>query len=130
LLGLTSYSKKSNGYEVEVTPVYLDGKSDLINQKFVFAYHVRIVNIDGDQAQLQRRHWFISEDGGRKWEVEGEGVIGQQPTFEQGTEHNYQSFCVLETFVGWMEGNYLMVTDSGETFRIEVPRFDLKARVN
>jgi len=130
MLGLSSYIEESHGYEVEVTPVYLDGKSDLVGQKYVFAYHIRILNKSGKSAQLVRRHWFISEKEGREWEVEGEGVIGQQPFLEPGNEHRYQSFCVIEKFEGWMRGNYLMETETGEFFKIEIPRFDMKARVN
>ena len=115
---------------VTVRPVYLDNQSDLLAGRFVFGYLVRIENEGAEEAQLLRRHWFIREATGRVQEVEGEGVIGKQPVIPPGEAHAYNSFCVISTFEGSMEGTYLMQRPNGRRFRVAIPRFDLRAAAN
>lgn len=115
---------------VTVRPVYLDGQSDVMARRFVFGYFVRIENRGSEDIQLLRRHWFITDSNGKIQEVEGEGVIGKQPIISPGESHEYNSYCVLETFTGHMRGTYTMEVAGGERFKVEIPRFDLKAAVN
>ncbi|MEM8559156.1 MAG: Co2+/Mg2+ efflux protein ApaG [Bacteroidota bacterium] len=127
---MVSYAATTEGITIAVRPVYLDGESDAMVVRFVFAYFVRIENDGLGEVQLLRRHWIITDETGKRTEVEGEGVVGQQPVLQPGDVHEYQSFCVLETFTGTMEGTYLMQRESGERFRAQIPRFHLAARVN
>lgn len=124
------YEAITQDIKVIVRPVYLDGQSDVLNKRFVFGYFVRIQNHSMADIQLLRRHWFITDSNGQIQEVEGEGVIGKQPVISPGASHEYNSYCVLETFVGRMEGTYTMERAHGERFKVEIPRFDLKAGVN
>jgi len=124
------YQAITRDIKVTVRPVYLDGQSDVLNKRFVFGYFVRIQNHSVEDIQLLRRHWFITDSNGQIQEVEGEGVIGKQPIISPGESHEYNSYCVLETFVGYMEGTYTMERTHGERFKVEIPRFDLKAGVN
>jgi ApaG protein len=115
---------------VTVRPAYLDGQSDMIQKKFVFAYFIRIENNGREKVQLLRRHWIIHHSTGKIEEVDGEGVIGKQPVLAPGQVHEYNSYCVLESFEGTMEGTYLMRRSSGETFKVIIPRFVLRAAAN
>jgi ApaG protein len=115
---------------VTVRPIYLDSQSDMMNRRFVFGYLIRIANEGSDEVQLLRRHWFIRDSSGKVQEVEGAGVVGEQPVIAPGSDHQYSSYCVLETFEGSMEGTYLMQRASGERFKIAIPRFDLRAAAN
>jgi ApaG protein len=115
---------------VTVRPVYLDGQSDMIAKKFVFAYFIRIENNGNQTVQLLRRHWSINHSSGRVEQVDGEGVVGKQPVILPGEFHEYNSYCVLETFEGSMEGTYLMKRTNGETFNVTIPRFILRAAAN
>ena len=124
------YTAITKDIEVTVRPIYLDGQSDVIEKKFVFGYWVRIENHGLEDIQLLRRHWFITDSTGNVQEVEGEGVIGRQPVIAPGDVHEYNSYCVLETFIGHMAGHYTMEKARGERMRVEIPRFDLKAAVN
>src|SRR5258706_16149078 len=115
---------------ISVKPVYLEDQSDFMERKFVFAYFVRIENKGKEAVQLLRRHWLINHGGGRVEEVEGEGVVGKQPTIKPGEVHEYNSFCVLDTFEGTMEGTYLIQRTNGEYFRATIPKFVLRAAAN
>ena len=87
-------------------------------------------NLSNDTVQLLRRHWYITHDTGKVEEVEGEGVIGKQPVIAPGKKHDYNSFCILESLEGFMEGTYLMKRSNNETFKINIPRFVLRAMAN
>ena len=126
----TPYTATTEQITISVRPVYIDSQSDALVRKFVFAYFVRVENHGTEPVQLLRRHWFINHAGGRIEEVEGEGVVGKQPTIEPGKVHEYNSFCILETFEGSMEGTYLMQRGAGEYFRVVIPRFTLRAMAN
>ena len=127
---MQTYVATTEDITVSVRPVYLDGQSNHIERKFVFAYFIRVENNSGEEVQLLRRHWFITNSNGDVQEVEGEGVIGQQPVIPPGGAHEYSSFSVLETFEGSMAGTYLMERPGGERFTVTIPRFVLRAAAN
>jgi ApaG protein len=127
---MTTYTATTEGIRITVQPVYLDGQSDVLQRKFVFAYFIRIENGSSQMVQLMRRQWFIRHSSGRIEEVEGEGVVGKQPTIHPGSSHEYNSYCVLETMEGAMEGTYLMKRENGENFRVAIPTFTLRAMGN
>ena len=127
---MNPYVATTEDITVIVQPVYLDGQSDILARRFVFAYFVRIENNGIDEVQLLRRHWFIRDAFGEVKEVEGEGVVGKQPVIPPGEAHEYNSYCILESFEGSMEGTYLMMRSNGESFRVSIPRFSLRASAN
>ena len=127
---MTAYTATTEGIRITVQPIYLDGQSDVMQRKFVFAYFIRIENQSKGSVQLMRRHWFIRHSSGRVEEVEGEGVIGKQPTIKPGEQHEYNSYCILETLEGSMDGSYLMQRENGDLFRVTVPKFTLRAMGN
>ena len=127
---MTTYTATTEGIRITVQPAYLDGQSDVLQRKFVFAYCIRIENNSSQTVQLMRRHWFIRHSSGRMEEVEGEGVVGKQPTIRPGSFHEYNSYCILETLEGTMEGTYLMHRENGELFRVTIPKFTLRAMAN
>lgn len=127
---MQTYAATTENITVTVRPVYLDGQSNSIERKFVFAYFVRIENQGMESIQLLRRHWFITDGSGSVQEVEGEGVIGEQPVIPPGGAHEYSSYSILETFEGSMEGTYLMERPGGDQFSVTIPRFVLRAAAN
>ena len=127
---MTGYNATTDEITINVRPVYLEAQSDFMQRKFVFAYFIRIENHGTSSVQLLRRHWLINHAGGRVEEVEGEGVVGKQPVIPPGEFHEYNSFCVLDSFEGTMEGTYLMHRANGEYFRATIPKFVLRAAAN
>jgi ApaG protein len=124
------YTAVTHDIAVTVRPVYLDAQSDWIARKFVFAYLVRIENQGAAAVQLVRRRWHIRDRDGKVQDVEGEGVIGQQPILQPGEAHEYDSFAILRAPEGTMEGTYLMEYASGARFRVSIPLFHLRAAAN
>jgi len=127
---MQTYIATTEHITVSVRPIFLDGQSDPMARKFVFAYFVTIENEGAEDVQLLRRHWIIRDTNGEVKEVEGEGVIGKQPIITSGEVYEYSSFCVLETFEGSMEGTYTMVRPNGDRFTVVIPKFTLRASAN
>jgi ApaG protein len=117
----------TDGIRITVQPVYLAEQSSPARGRYVFAYHIRIENVGSLAAQLMWRHWYIHDPVAGDSEVEGEGVIGEQPLIAPGAVHEYQSFCVLQAPEGSMEGFYELVRPDGTRFRADIPRFALRA---
>jgi len=111
---------------VTVEARYLEEHSSPADDRYAFAYVVTIANEGQSRVQLRRRHWIITDGNGKVEEVEGPGVVGQQPILEQGDVHRYTSGCVLPTPVGTMEGTYEMHAAGGRVFQAEIPRFPLR----
>ncbi|MCH2461924.1 MAG: Co2+/Mg2+ efflux protein ApaG [Gemmatimonadetes bacterium] len=121
------YKKTTEGIRVVVRPSFSLPHSEPAYGKFVFTYLVQMENQSAEAAQLLFRHWHIHDSEGEDSELEGEGVLGEQPSLAPGKSHVYESFCVLQSPVGFMEGYYTFVRPNGEKFRVNVPRFDLRA---
>lgn len=120
------FHRITEGIRVTVTPFYLDRQSDPSEPRYVFAYRIRIENVGQTAATLRWRHWYIHDPAAGDSEVQGEGVIGQQPTIAPGAVHEYESFCVLESPEGHMEGYYVMERPDGSAFQAAIPRFLLR----
>ena len=95
--------------------------------RYVFAYTITLVNRGSVAAKLLSRRWIITDSDNRTEEVEGEGVVGEQPTLKPGEGFRYTSGAVIETPVGTMHGSYKMLAEDGETFDTDIPEFVLSA---
>ncbi|GMW06118.1 MAG: Co2+/Mg2+ efflux protein ApaG [Gammaproteobacteria bacterium] len=116
---------RRNAIKVEVETAYLPDQSDPAVPRYVFAYTITIRNNGAVPATLLTRRWVITDANGKVREVEGDGVVGEQPCIEPGQAHRYSSGAVIETPVGVMEGSYGMVTDDGISFPAPIPTFRL-----
>ena len=115
--------------QIRIRPraVFVPDHSDAAAHRFAFGYEIVIEN-EGDQpVTLTDRHWVIDHGNGCIKEVRGEGVVGKTPRILPGERYAYRSGAVIETPAGRMRGDYGFVSDSGEVFRVPIPRFDLIA---
>ncbi len=116
-------SAVTDGIRVDVHSAFRPERSE--PGRWLFAYTVRIAN-DGERtAKLLARHWIIVDATGNREEVQGDGVIGQQPRLEPGQRFEYTSFCILKTPHGSMRGTYRMVREDGSTFDARIAPFPL-----
>lgn len=110
---------------IRVWPEYAREHSQPDQHRFVFIYTIAIHNEGPSSVQLLGRHWIITDANGKVDEVDGEGVVGEQPIIPPGGEHRYSSFCVLETAIGCMEGWYRMLAADGTHFNAPIAPFSL-----
>lgn len=121
------FYRLTNSIRVTVRPVYLRDRSDPAAQHYVFAYFVRVENVGEHAVQLLSRRWLIHDEIGEDTEVVGDGVVGEQPDIQPGRVHEYQSFSILKSGEGFMEGEYFFARPDGTTFAADIPRFILSA---
>jgi ApaG protein len=121
------YYRETQGIRISVRPLYLAEQSQPALRRYVFAYFIRIENTSQRTVQLMTRHWYIHDSIGEDSEVAGDGVVGEQPKLAPGDVHEYQSFCILKSPSGHMEGAYRFVHADDSLIDAAIPRFELAA---
>ncbi|HRP12564.1 MAG TPA: Co2+/Mg2+ efflux protein ApaG [Terricaulis sp.] len=107
-------------------PQFLPEESAPDEGRYVWAYTIEIENRGDGAVQLISRFWRITDENGLTQEVEGPGVIGQQPVIGPGESFRYTSAAPLAAPSGMMVGAYSMRrVENGEAFDIAVPLFAL-----
>ena len=115
----------TNGIRVQVETRFLPEQSSPRDNQYLFAYRIRISNEGTETAQLISRHWVITDADGHVEQVQGPGVVGEQPVLGPGSSFEYTSFCPLRTSVGTMQGTYQMVKANGDSFDAVIAPFTL-----
>ena len=112
-------------FTIETRAQFVPGESDPVNNRYVFAYTITIRNHGDEAGRLVSRHWWVTDGQGEVQEVQGPGVVGQQPRIPPGDSFRYTSAALLPTPVGAMHGHYDFETDEGEAFEVPIPAFSL-----
>jgi ApaG protein len=120
----------TQGIKVTVETEYQPAYSSPSQYHYVFTYRITIENQSEYTIQLLRRHWIVADAGFLSREVEGEGIVGQQPVLEPGESHQYVSGCNLKSGIGKMHGTYLMerIMD-GTKMQVNIPAFTMIAPI-
>jgi len=116
----------TNGVKISVEVSYQPTTNRMLGSEneHIFAYQITIENQNSFPVQLLRRHWHICNALNMRREVEGPGVIGEQPVLGYRGKHSYVSYCPLTTEIGKMYGSFLMKNLEDESmFRVDVPEF-------
>ncbi|AWB66891.1 Co2+/Mg2+ efflux protein ApaG [Saccharobesus litoralis] len=114
-----------NNIQVEAVSRFVPDQSQPDADRYVFAYTITITNKGQQSAKLINRYWLITDSNGKKNEVSGSGVIGQQPKLLPGESFEYTSGSVVETPVATMQGYYEMVGNDGVPFKAPIDVFRL-----
>ena len=120
------YREMTDCIQVDVEPTFVPERSSPEKGVFFFAYQVQIRNLGEQRVQLLDRKWQITDGRGRVHEVQGVGVVGEQPVILPGGHYEYTSFCPLPTPTGNMRGSYKMKRADGTTFVAAIPLFFLR----
>lgn len=115
------YTAVTNDIQVTVMPEYMPDRSDPDQGQYFWAYTIEIVNRGARMVQLIARHWLITDGNGHLEEVQGLGVVGEQPVLQPGESFRYTSGCPLGTSHGIMAGTYRMADEAGDSFEVEIP---------
>lgn len=119
------YETVTENIKVAVRPQFLEAQSKPDENKYVWAYTITVENHGVETITLLTRHWVITDALGRRQDVQGDGVVGEQPTLTPGQSFQYTSGCPLATPSGMMVGSYGMTTASGRPFDVAIPAFSL-----
>lgn len=119
------YVAETEGVIVRVRPTFLDDESSPAEHRFIWAYQVEIENRGSRTLQLVTRHWKITDRDGRVQEVNGAGVVGQQPILPPGGRFEYTSGAPLSAPSGLMQGIYRLTDEDGGYLDARIPMFAL-----
>lgn len=119
------YEAETDGVVVRVAPAFIDDESSPEDHRFMWSYRIRIENRAGRTLQLKTRHWRITDCDGRVQEVNGAGVVGQQPVLPPGGSFEYASGAPLTVPSGVMQGSYRLEDDTGGAVIARIPMFAL-----
>ncbi|MCU4675086.1 Co2+/Mg2+ efflux protein ApaG [Catenovulum sp. 2E275] len=112
--------------QIQTETYYVDEQSDPKEDRYVFAYTITIHNKGNQAVQLKSRYWLITDSNGKKVEVQGDGVIGQQPVIKPNGKFQYTSGAVVDTPVATMEGHYDMIeVENEQSFKAPINVFRL-----
>ena len=111
--------------DVRAEATFIAPRSNPAANQYFFAYRITIENRGLVPAKLLSRHWIITHGDGHVEEVEGEGVVGEQPRLRPGEAFEYTSAAVLRTPIGTMHGEYRFLADDGHSFLAPIPAFRL-----
>jgi ApaG protein len=122
---MSSSEATTRNIRVRVRAEYDPGRSRPQQSQWFFIYTVSITNEGRETVQLISRHWVITDGMGKVEEVQGPGVVGNQPVLAPGQSFEYTSGCPLTTPFGSMHGTYQMTNRGDERFDIEIAPFTL-----
>ena len=117
--------KNNFNIRIKVTTNYLKEQSAPDENRYVFSYTINIKNLGNNSAKLISRQWIITDSNGNIQEVNGDGVVGQQPNINPGEEFTYTSGTIINTPVGTMEGRYFMEDANNKRFEALIAPFTL-----
>ncbi len=116
----------TEGVSIMVETFYQPSQSNPIKSEHLFAYRITIENLSAYPVKLHSRHWHIIDSNGSHREVEGEGVVGQQPVIQPGDSYRYTSAVNLLSDIGKMYGTYQMENlFSKKKLTVAIPEFKL-----
>jgi ApaG protein len=116
----------THGIQISVETKFHTDHSDPDNRNFLFLYHITIENKSDYTVKLISRHWDIFDSSSEYRQVDGDGVVGEQPVLEPGESFDYESACDLSTDIGRMKGKYLMERKiDNARFYVTIPEFEL-----
>ena len=116
----------TEGVGVMVETFYQPAQSNPLNSEYLFAYRITIENLTAYPVKLLSRHWHIIDSNGTHREVEGEGVVGQQPVITAGNSYKYTSAVNLNSDIGKMYGTYLVENlFNKKKLTVNIPVFQL-----
>jgi ApaG protein len=118
-------SEQNLSIKISVKTQYLEDRLAPHENKYAFAYRIDIRNLSDQKVKLLNRYWLITDGNGKKTEVQGEGVVGEQPLIEPGKSYQYTSGAILDTPVGSMQGHYELEDSTGNLFKAPIDIFGL-----
>ena len=119
------YSTTTHGVRVTALPEFSHEQSAPDDGAYFWTYTIEIANVGADPVQLVSRHWVITDANGKRVEVKGLGVVGEQPHLDPGESFTYTSGVPLPTASGMMSGSYAMTLEDGSEITVDVPAFSL-----
>ena len=123
---MSSSTATTRGIRVSVDARFSAEHSAPERQHWFFLYTIRIENTGDLTVQLQSRHWTITDGDGHVEEVQGPGVVGEQPVLMPASPSNTRRAARSPRRSARWTARTRWLGPSGETFDVEIARFELR----
>ena len=104
--------------------IYMPSLEAPTDRPHPFVYFVTINNDSEETVTIRGRKWVLTQESGEMSIVEGDGVVGQFPRLEVGTDFSYNSYHVIGADCT-VEGAFFAETEDGRAVFTKIPSFDL-----
>jgi len=116
----------NSGVKISVSTQFRPDLSQVYQSVYFFTYRIEIENTNSFPVQLISRFWRIFDSLEKLRNIEGDGVVGEQPILNPGDSYSYSSGCDLSSEIGNMSGHYIFKRlDNDQIINVEIPQFDL-----
>jgi len=86
---------------ISVKSEFIEERSYVQENKYFFSYTVTIENQGLQSIQLISRHWIINNAHNERFEVKGEGVVGEQPIIQPGGTFTFRKYGRYISYDNW-----------------------------
>ncbi|MGJ8640193.1 MAG: ApaG domain-containing protein [Opitutaceae bacterium] len=90
-----------------------------------FIYFITISNLSDSTVTLRGRRWVLRDSNGHSHVIEGEGIVGKEPTLTPGESFTYNSYhmthcdCIAT-------GSFHGVDSSCDPIHLRIPEIEMK----
>ena len=95
------------------------------DEPHTFIYFITIANLSDRTVTLKGRRWVITESDGHCKVVEGDGIVGKEPTLSPGERFSYNSYHVSHCNCS-AEGSFHGIDSDGNPIHARIPKFEMQ----
>ncbi len=120
------YEQMTSEIKVKVKPNYEEKMSSVESNNHIWSYNILIENVSNRSIKILKRKWIAIDSFGFSQEIQGIGVVGEQPVIEPGDLFEYSSHIQLDSSSGVMLGVYeVLDLLNNDVFSVTIPTFSL-----
>ena len=90
-----------------------------------FIYFITISNLSNTTVTLKGRRWVLQEKNGHRQVIEGDGIVGKEPTLSPGDIFSYNSYHMTHNDC-IAEGSFHGLDRDGNHIHVRIPTINMK----
>lgn len=119
-------SKEPPGLKAKLDKLvyYHDTDQQASDAPHAFIYFITITNLSETTVTLTGRRWILKEESGHQQVIEGEGIVGKEPTLSPGESFSYNSYHMTHCTC-YANGSFHGQDRDGNSIHIRIPPFEM-----
>jgi len=89
-----------------------------------FIYFISISNVSDRTVTLLGRRWIVRDVDGHSHIIEGDGIVGKEPTLKPGETFTYNSYHMTHCD-SVASGSFHGVDSEGEAIHLRIPKIEM-----
>ena len=104
---------------------YHDAEKLPHEEPHAFIYFITISNLSDRAVHLKGRRWVITESNGHRKVIEGDGIVGKEPTLAPGEQFSYNSYHISHCSCT-ADGSFHGIDSAGHPIHVRMPQFEMQ----